>query len=60
MKVAYTGWTWIKSGERDLAVRQLEDSFRDCKYIGYDVVENFAFISDFESKLKAPAFALIG
>ena len=56
MKVAYTGWTWIKSGERDLAVRQLEDSFRDCKYIGYDVVENFAFISDYfedPAELKA-------
>ncbi len=56
MQVAYTGWTWIKSGDRDLAVRQLEDSFRDCKYIGYDHVENFAFISDYfedPSELKA-------
>lgn len=47
MKVCYTGWTWIKSREPEEAKRQLEQSFRDCKYLGYDYVENFAFIRDF-------------
>ena len=44
---AYTGWTWIKSHEKEEGKRMLEDSFRDLKYLGYDTVENFAFISDF-------------
>lgn len=47
MKACYTGWTWIKTRERDQAVAQLEDSFRELKYLGYDYVENFAFIADF-------------
>lgn len=47
MKVAYTGWTWIKSREPEEARNQLEQSFRECKYLGYDYVENFAFIRDF-------------
>lgn len=47
MKVAYTGWTWIASREPELAKRLLEASFRECKYLGYDYVENFAFIRDF-------------
>lgn len=47
MKVAYTGWTWIMSREPEGAKRQLEQSFRECKYLGYDYVENFAFIRDY-------------
>ena len=47
MKACYTGWTWIRTRERDAAVAQLEDSFRELKYLGYDYVENFAFIADF-------------
>ena len=61
MKVAYTGWTWMTGGprpnpnatdeEKKAAVehskRQLEQSFKECKYIGYDYVENFAFIQAF-------------
>ena len=44
---AYTGWTWVRSGNKEEGKRMLEDSFRDLKYLGYDTVENFAFISDF-------------
>ena len=44
---AYTGWTWVKSNEKNEGKRMLEDSFRDLKYLGYDTIENFAFISDF-------------
>lgn len=47
MKIAYTGWTWIQSQDPEQAKRQLEQSFRECKFLGYDYVENFAFIRDF-------------
>lgn len=47
MKVAYTGWTWVNSREPAMGKRQLEASFRECKFLGYDYVENFAFIRDF-------------
>jgi inosose dehydratase len=47
MQVAYTGWTWIKSRDPETAKQMLEASFRECKHLGYDYVENFAFISDF-------------
>ncbi len=46
MKAAYTGWTWIH-GDAETAKKQLEQSFRECKFLGYDIVENFAFISDY-------------
>lgn len=47
MKVCYTGWTWIKSSEAAAAKRDLEQSFQECKFLGYDYVENFAFIRDY-------------
>ncbi|MCL2702485.1 MAG: sugar phosphate isomerase/epimerase [Defluviitaleaceae bacterium] len=47
MKIAYTGWTWINAKEPETAKKQLEASFRECRYLGYDYVENFAFIRDF-------------
>jgi len=47
MKVAYTGWTWIMARDPEMAKRFLEQSFKECKYLGYDYVENFAFIADF-------------
>jgi len=47
MKVAYTGWTWINNREETYAKRALEQSFKECKYLGYDYVENFAFIRDY-------------
>jgi len=47
MQVAYTGWTWISHSEPEYAKRDLEASFRECKYLGYDYVENFAFIRDY-------------
>jgi len=47
MKVCYTGWTWIKSPEAEGAKRDLEQSFKECKFLGYDYVENFAFIRDY-------------
>lgn len=47
MKACYTGWTWIQSNDPETAKRQLEQSFKECKFLGYDYVENFAFIRDF-------------
>ncbi|MGI5958667.1 MAG: sugar phosphate isomerase/epimerase family protein [Massiliimalia sp.] len=47
MKVAYTGWTWVNSQDPETARRQVEQSFRECKFLGYDYVENFAFIRDY-------------
>ena len=47
MKVAYTGWTWITGHEPEAAKHLLEQSFRECKFLGYDYVENFAFIRDY-------------
>lgn len=47
MKVAYTGWTWINNMEKEAAKKLLEQSFRECKFLGYDYVENFAFIRDY-------------
>jgi len=46
MKIAYTGWTWMAHGA-EYAKRDLEASFRECKYLGYDYTENFAFIRDY-------------
>ncbi len=47
MKVCYTGWTWINNREPEAAKKLLEQSFRECKFLGYDLVENFAFIRDY-------------
>ena len=47
MKAAYTGWTGSTPGPRDRQ-RQLEQSlYGECKFLGYDTVENFAFIRDY-------------
>ena len=47
MQAAYTSWTWIKSKDRNQAVQELENSFKELKFLGYDYIENFAFIADF-------------
>ena len=47
MKVAYTSWTWIGGQDKENNKWQLFGSFKELKHIGYDYVENFAFIRDF-------------
>lgn len=47
MRIAYTGWTWIKSGDPNTGRGQLEDSLRELGFLGYDYCENFAFIADY-------------
>lgn len=46
MKIAYTGWTWMVH-HKDNQKHELEQSFKECKYLGYDYIENFAFIRDY-------------
>ena len=43
MKAAYTGWTWIASREPEEAKKQLEQSFKECKFLGYDTVQVHQF-----------------
>lgn len=55
MKIAYTGWTWIKGGPNvtdEEKTWMFEQSMKEIAYLGYDVAENFAFISDFISPEK--------
>lgn len=47
MKVAYTSWTWITNHEPAAAKAALEQSFKELKFLGYDYIENFAFIRDY-------------
>ena len=50
MKVAYTGWTWMLAGPGtpdEAKIRMFEQSVKEIAYLGYDVCENFAFISEF-------------
>ena len=47
LRVAYTSWTWIDGSTPEYGKKTLEQSFKELKYLGYDYVENFAFISDY-------------
>ena len=44
MKAAYTGWTWITNREPEAAKNQLKQAFQECKFLGYDTVENLSLI----------------
>lgn len=46
MKVAYTGWTWLIN-HKDNPKFELEQAIKECKHLGYDYLENFAFIADY-------------
>lgn len=50
MKIAYTGWTWMMAGPEATAEQKIamfEQSVKEISYLGYEVNENFAFISQF-------------
>ena len=50
MKIAYTGWTWMLLGPNaapEQGVRAFEQATKEIAYLGYDCMENFAFIADF-------------
>jgi len=52
MKVAYTGWTWIRnpndaSKSKDEYKFEFEQFLKEISYLGYDTIENFAFITNY-------------
>lgn len=46
MKIAYTGWTWLVN-HKDNYVWEFEQFLREVSDLGYQEVENFAFIMDY-------------
>ncbi|MCL2880573.1 MAG: sugar phosphate isomerase/epimerase, partial [Treponema sp.] len=46
MKIAYTGWTWLVH-HKDNYQWEFEQFLREVSDIGYDSVENFAFITQY-------------
>lgn len=46
MKVAYTGWTWLVN-HQDNHKYEFEQSLSAAQDLGYDAVENFAFITKY-------------
>ena len=46
MKVAYTGWTWLIN-HKDNYKFEFEQFLKEVAYLGYEEVENFAFITDY-------------
>ena len=46
MQIAYTGWTWLVN-HKDGYKYEFEQSLKECAYLGYEAVENFAFITDY-------------
>lgn len=46
MKIAYTGWTWLVN-HQDNHVWEFEQFLREVSDLGYEAVENFAFILDY-------------
>ncbi len=46
MRIAYTGWTWLVN-HKDNQAWEFEQFLREVADLGYEEVENFAFILDF-------------
>ncbi|MHC1785728.1 MAG: sugar phosphate isomerase/epimerase family protein [Christensenellales bacterium] len=46
MRIAYTGWTWLVN-HKDNPVWEFEQFLREVADLGYQEVENFAFIMDY-------------
>ncbi|NLX82618.1 MAG: TIM barrel protein [Clostridiales bacterium] len=46
MKIAYTGWTWLVN-HQDNHVWEFEQFLKEVSDLGYEQVENFAFIMDY-------------
>lgn len=46
MKIAYTGWTWLVN-HQDNHRYEFEQFLKEVADLGYDAVENFAFITDY-------------
>ena len=46
MKIAYTGWTWLINHE-DNYKWEFEQFLKEVSDLGYEAVENFAFITKY-------------
>ena len=46
MKIAYTGWTWLVN-HKDNYRFEFEQFLKEVSQLGYQAVENFAFITDY-------------
>jgi len=46
MQIAYTGWTWLVN-HKDGYKYEFEQFLKEVAYLGYEAVENFAFITDY-------------
>ena len=46
MKVAYTGWTWLIT-MRIITKYEFEQFLKEVSDLGYEAVENFAFITKY-------------
>lgn len=58
MKIAYTGWTWLVN-HQDNHRWEFEQFLREVSDLGYDEVENFAFIMDYFGGDAAQVKALL-
>ena len=58
MKTAYTGWTWLVN-HKDNPAWEFEQFLREVADLGYEEVENFAFIMDYFNGDAARVKALL-
>lgn len=58
MKIGYTGWTWLVNHE-DNYQWEFEQFLKEVADLGYDCVENFAFITDYFDDDAAKVRALV-
>ena len=58
MKIAYTGWTWLIN-HKDNYQFEFEQFLKEVSYLGYEAVENFAFITDYFDNDAAQVKALL-
>ncbi len=58
MKLAYTGWTWLIN-HKDNYRWEFEQFLKEVAYLGYEAVENFAFVTKYFDNDPAPVKALL-
>jgi len=58
MKIAYTGWTWLIN-HKDNYKYEFEQFLKEVADVGYDSVENFAFITKYFDNDAAEVSALL-
>ncbi len=58
MKIAYTGWTWL-THHKDNYQYEFEQFLKEASHLGYQAVENFAFITKYFDNDAAAVKALL-